>query len=503
MNEYNKEGAGRPLYIRAPQTPADPAHAIPGTPALPVAVPRPLPGGAALWGAAAVLSYPLAWYYARYVLMGAARSPAYPVFALLFLAAVEAFARVLGRRAGGESVFWAAAWLAQSVALALYGTHAGDLGAYQVLAWHLSAVYWVLCRTGMQAAGKSNAMVAVDGVTGLFVLPWTGFLLRLRALWQALRALGRGRLPRRRRLWEALAGLALAFLLAWYAAGQLGAADAHFGALVQRLLDPLRWRWDFDTTLALVLSLPVGAWLFGLVGGALRRDAPPLTESAFYRALGRAPRLPALTGNLAVGALCGVYALFFGVQCAEFAAALGAPLPLTPPEASAFAVDGFWELCRVLVLDFCALAALHFLSPAPVEAPGRRRVLLGVFCAFGLGFAGLAAAKLAAYIGLCGLTPRRVLSAWCLGLLGLGALLATLRLVRRVPAARIGLLALALSFSVLCCADIEAVCIRDHLARVQAGTMDVDWSLLRQCASGRSELEQEANARALEILRTR
>lgn len=484
MNEYNKEGAGRPLYISAPQNRA---------PALPA--PRPLPGTAGLWGTAAVLSYPLAWYYAKYVLMGAARGPAYPVFALLFVAAVEAFARALGRRAGAESPFWAVVWLAQSVALALYGTHAGDLGAYQVLAWHLTAVYWVLCRTGMQAAGKSNAMVAVDGVAGLLVLPWTGFSLRLRALWGALRALGRGRLPRRRRLWEALAGLALALLLAWFAAGQLAAADAHFAALVRGVLDPLRWRWDLDATLALVLSLPVGAWLFGLVGGALRRDAPPLTEAAFYRALGRAPRLPALTGNLAVGALCGVYALFFAVQCAEFAAALGAPLPLTPPEASAFAVDGFWELCRVLVLDFAVLAAVHFLGPAPVQAPGRRRVLLGVFCAFGLGFAGLAAAKLAAYIGLCGLTPRRVLSAWCLALLGLGALLAALRLVRPVPAARIGLLALALSFSVLCCADIEAVCIHDHLARVQAGTMDPDWSLLRQCASGRSELGRDTYTR--------
>ena len=58
--------------------------------------------------------------------------------------------------------------------------------------------------------------------------------------------------------------------------------------------------------------------------------------------------------------LCGVYTLFFAVQAAEFAAALGAPLPLTAPDAAAFAVNGFWEFCRILALDLTVLAALHF-----------------------------------------------------------------------------------------------------------------------------------------------
>ena len=476
MENINKEGAGRPLYSSAPQN-------------LP-AVPQPLPGSRVLWGAAALVSYPLAWYYTKYVFMGNSRSMGYSVFPVLFMLAVELFGRALGRKGSRETWFWALCWLVQGLALTAYACHTDVLRIWQPMVWHMTAVYYVLCRTGMQAAGKTNAMVVLDGLSGVFILPWTNILLRLRALWEALRGWVQRREHSRRRMWEALAGVVLAVVLVWFAAGQLAAADEAFGDLVERLLRPLRWDWDFFDTAALVLSIPVGMWLFGLVGGSLRRQAPPLTEEGFYRALGRAPRLPGLTANLAVGALCAVYALFFGVQCGEFAAALGAPVPLEAVEASRFAVGGFWELCRVLVLDFAVLAALHFLSPAPVDRPGRRRGLLTLFCAFGLGFVGLAAAKLGVYIRLWGLTPRRITSVWCLAVLGLAAVLALLRLWRKLPAVRIWVLAAAVSFCVLCGTNLERLSIRDHLDRVQAGA-ELDWDLLSDCAYGRPELADQ------------
>ncbi len=476
MENINKEGAGRPLYSSAPQN-------------LP-AVPQALPGGRVLWGLAALISYPLAWYYTKYVFMGSSRSIGYLVFPVLFMAAVELFSRALGRKGSRETWFWGVCWLAQGLAIHLYALHNDVLRTWQPMVWHMTAIYFVLCRTGMQAAGKANAMIVLDGLTGVFVLPWSSFFLRLRAWWELLMGWVRCRTASRRRIWEALAGVVLALLLVWFAAGQLAAADEAFGNLVDGLLRPLQWNWDLYDTVALVLSIPVGMWLFGLVGGGLRRRTPPITEEGFYRALGRAPRLPDLTANLAVGGLCAVYALFFAVQCGEFAVALGAPVPLEAVEASQFAVGGFWELCRVLVLDFAVLAALHFLSPAPVDRPGRRRVLLTLFCAFGLGFVGLAAAKLGVYIRLWGLTPRRITSAWCLGVLGLAAVLALLRLWRKLPAVRIWVLAAMVSFCVLCGTNLERISIRDHLDRVQAGA-ELDWGLLGDCAYGRPELADQ------------
>lgn len=475
MENINKEGAARPLYSSAPKN-------------LP-AVSETLPGSRTLWCVAALVSYPLAWYYTKYVLMGSWRSLGYLVFPVLFMLAVELFSRALDRRGGRETWFWGVCWLAQGVALSVYSPHTGEMTGWQSLVWHLTAVYFVLCRTGMQAAGKANAMVVLDGLSGVFILPWTGFFLRLRALWCFVRTWVRGRMCSRRRIWEVLAGVALALVLAGFAAGQLAAADETFASLVDGLLRPLRWNWGSVEWFYLFCSIPVGMWLFGLVGGGLRRSTPPLTEETFYRGLSRVPRLPAVTGHLVVGALCAVYALFFIVQCGEFAAALGAPVPLKAVEASRFAVDGFWELCRVLVLDFAVLAALHLLSPAPVDHPGRRRGALTLFCAFGLGFVGLAAAKLAVYIRLWGLTPRRITSAWCLLVLGLAAALVTVRLWRKLPAVRIWVLAAMVSFCVLCGTNIEKICLQDHLERVQAGTVaELDWDLLIDCAYGRPRL---------------
>ena len=84
--------------------------------------------------------------------------------------------------------------------------------------------------------------------------------------------------------------------VAW---GLLAAVDANFAALGQqvsdwwsRLLNNVRF---IDQLMYVLLSLPVGAWLYGLVGGSLRRKAPPTTAQQCAAvletaALCRAPR---------------------------------------------------------------------------------------------------------------------------------------------------------------------------------------------------------------------
>src|SRR5699024_7696729 len=105
-----------------------------------------------------------------------------------FLLGVSAFAQALGRAGSRNARFWAFCWLVQSAALALWNPHGSDWDIWQVLAWHLTAVYWVLARTGMQAAGKANAMILLDGVAGLITLPFGQFFLRLRIMWGAVSA---------------------------------------------------------------------------------------------------------------------------------------------------------------------------------------------------------------------------------------------------------------------------------------------------------------------------
>ena len=230
--------------------------------------------------------------------------------------------------------------------------------------------------------------------------------------------------------------LVLTAVLCSFAAAQLAAADVHFAALGIWL--PALWQNFWSARLLselfnILLSLPVGAWLFGLVYGAARRDGPPCDGPAFYKALAPYKRLPRLTCGIATGALCALYSLFFALQLAEWTAAMGGP-GLTAPEASAFAVDGFWELLRIQLLDIAVLAGVHFLAKRPLP-----KVLAALFCGFGVAFALLAGAKLAAYIRLFGFTPRRVAAGWFLTVLLVWGVLLLVRVFKPIPAARIGI----------------------------------------------------------------
>ena len=427
----------------------------------------------------AVLMYPLAYLYIRGVAF-AKEYPGWgmPVFAVLFLLYTELAARRAGRTAAKETPVWAGCWLALSVALPLFGYQPEPLGGWQGMVWHLYAVWYVLARCGMLAQGHSGSLVLLDGLAGVFRLPFGNFFLRVRTVFSALKTGLHGRIKVRKAL-RVLATVALTLALCGTAWGLLAAADANFAALGQSVAD---W-WNsllnnikfIDTLMYILLSLPVGAWLYGLVFGALRRTEPPTTAAQCTAALEHARIVPRSTATVAVAALCGVYALFFAVQAGEWFAA--APLGLSAPDAAAFAVDGFWELQKILLLNFGVLAGVHFLGRAPLP-----KALAAVFCGFGLAFAALAAGKLAVYVVLYGLTPRRVIAGWFLGVLAVWCVLALVRVFRAIPAAKLAIFTAALSFTVLSCVNVKQRVIDVNLARYEAGIDEtLDWGVLWEC----------------------
>lgn len=137
---------------------------------------RPLyssvPKNQCFWPWAVVGSYPLAYFYLRCILFGEVgryRGWAMTAFAVVFLLAIEAAARVCRRTAARETPLWAACWLALSVTLAVPG-HFYFLGLVQELAWHLLAIWCVLARFGMLAQGHTG-VVGPAGCLGRVLHP--------------------------------------------------------------------------------------------------------------------------------------------------------------------------------------------------------------------------------------------------------------------------------------------------------------------------------------------
>lgn len=458
MTELPKEGAGRPLYESAPKI----APAVPAAPYV--------------W--AALASYPLAWLYVKKLLfLNLFEGFWLLIFAVLFLAGVEVLARALHRPAGKETPLWAGCWLVLSVVMPLWG-YQNTLSDWQMLVWHLFAVWFVLARCGMLAQGYTGSLCFLDALAGLLVLPFGNFFRRIGTIAAGIASLGRHRV-RLRQTGVAAVTAALTLLLCGTAWGLLSAADPNFAAVGQQVQRWLATLLDGPTVVenlfVFLLSLPVGAWLYGLVAGALRRQTPPCTGERFYAALEPLRVLPAVTANTVVGALCAIYGLFFILQALEWLAA--APLGLTAPQASTFAVDGFWELLRILLLDFCVLAAVRFLGRHPLP-----RMLAALFCLFGIAFAALAGAKLAVYIRLYAFTPRRVVAGWFLCVLAVWAVLLLVRVFRVIPAARVGLAVLAVSFVLLSCVDLESRVVQWNIERYKAGVdAELDLDVLQDC----------------------
>lgn len=446
MEQRNIEGAQRPQSTAAP-------------------IFQPIPT-ALLWAAAA--SWPLAYLYTRGILFHQGFAGwAMPAFALAFLVWVEGTARALHRPAAGEAPLWAGCWLVLSAVMPLWGYQSGGLGDWQILAWHLFAIWFVLARCGMLAQGGTGGLVFLDALAGLFTLPWPHFADRLRAVWQLLR---RG--VNKNRLLSGALTLLLTLTVFAFAWSQLSAADRHLGELTAWVSGWFHVREE-NFIFWFLFSLPVGAWLYGLLSGALRRQQPPVTPAAFYAGLAPYRRLPRVTAHAVLGALCGLYGLFFALQLGEWLSASWSGL--TAPHAAAFAVDGFWELFRILLLNFSVLAVLALLAP---RAPARPLTLL--FCAFGPAFALLAAAKLGVYVALYGLTPRRVLAGWFLLVLLVWAMLALVRQFRPIPAARIAIFTLAVSFVALSCVNVHQRVIEFNLWQYEQGWVQtLDTNLLR------------------------
>lgn len=458
MTEFPKEGAGRPLYESAPKI----------TPAVPAAP--------YLW--AAVASYPLAWLYVKKLLLVNLFEGFWLLlFAVVFVAGVEGMARALHRTAARETPLWAGCWLVLSAVMPLWG-YQNTLSDWQMLVWHLFAVWFVLARCGMLAQGYTGSLCFLDALAGLLVLPFGNFFRRIGTIGAGIYTMGRHRV-RLRQVGLAVATALITLLLCSTAWGLLSAADPNFAAVGRQarlwLSSLLNGPSMVENFVVFLLSLPVGAWLYGLVAGSLRRQEAPWAGERFFKALEPLRVLPSVTANIAVGALCVVYGLFFVLQALEWLAA--APLGLTAPQASSFAVDGFWELLRILLLNFCILAVVRFLGRRPLP-----RVLAVLFCLFGVAFAGLAGAKLTVYIRLYAFTPRRVVAGWFLCVLAVWAVLLLVRMFRVIPAARIGLAVLVVSFVLLSCVDLESRVIRANIGRYQAGVdEELDLDVLRDC----------------------
>lgn len=370
--------------------------------------------------ACALLMYPAAYIYI--VCFGSRNDRLwFGVFVLLFIGITEILNR--GRPRPKESWVWLGCVLLMSACVAFGWGRVWEYGLTMLMV-HPLAVWWVLSRSGRLAEGESGHLLPLDAVNGFFTIPFGNFALRIRCIVQGLRGRGRGESTDKKRPWAALLAVLAALLLLNGALTELAEADQGFGKLTADILD--LFSFDLGDHFAtyvfrFIVSLPVGAWIFGLIAGSLRTDEEKLRAQA-AAVNGFMPRLRAVPERLwtvVMAVFAAVYLLFFAVQSGYLFGAFSRTLPEDFTVAQ-YAREGFFELCRVMAINFSLLYLVSRSSARPLREDKVQRIAATLLIAAGMVFAVIAMSKLVLYIMCFGFTPKRLQSSWLVLLLFMG-----------------------------------------------------------------------------------
>ena len=370
---------------------------------------------------------------------------------VLFVAAFLAWGVCIGltkKPKGKMHWFWAAVTVLIGLAITLKRCNATD--GWGFLALHGAAAFWAISFCGADRGGEDAFGFAWDCLDAFLLLPFGNFFGRIQDAVSSLAGLakpanGEEGKKMRRDFWLAVLCLVLALPLLVLVTNLLGQADAGFENMVHDFQKLFQWNLSehFREECSLfAIGLPVGAYLYGLLRGAARRENAPVLSAAQLEKL---RVLPGTGANLVLGLFCGVYFLFFGVQAGNLFAVFSGHIPGTLT-ASDYARSGFFQLCTVMAINFFLIWLLSLLTK-PNRVGKWPQALLMVQSIF---LAVTAGAKLWLYIARFGFTPLRLLSAWAVLVLAAGCLLMLYTLGSGKKTFRLWLYLAAGTFTALC-----------------------------------------------------
>ena len=326
------------------------------------------------------------------------------VFAVVFCAGVELLFRDRCRSA--ESFVWLACmWL---MIIAVDFTENRVWGEYSYIIIHLFAVYWVCVRSGCTAGGGSSIYMPADCLRAFVIVPAKNFFFRIRTIWYGLTHRHQGRDKLTAAVFAAAAAVAGCIIL-FFAGRLLAAADDAFGRIVENVLNVFSGNF-MEVIMRFALSLPIGAYLAGLAVGCNRQNPQTETQRGekYAQSLKRVRKVPDIVWTVIVTVFCVFYAGFFAIQARYLFGAFSHTLPENFTVAQ-YARQGFFEMCRVMALNFLLLLLVMKTS---VSGGRGLKIVSTVLLFESVLFAVVAMSKLVLYISCFGFTPLRLESSW-------------------------------------------------------------------------------------------
>ena len=176
----------------------------------------------------------------------------------------------------------------------------------------------------------------------------------------------------------------------------------------------------------IIWSLPVGAYLFGLISSCILSEKPFISYDGCREFFLKKKVIPLISIRLTTAALLALYLVFFIFQLSDLPTVLAAP---TAQSSCEYAVRGFWNFFRIMGLNIILILALNFLIQKENTSSTKidTYILLFTTICFNL----LACLKLGLYFFTYGYTERRVIALWLLVAIFISLILMMIRMHKK------------------------------------------------------------------------
>lgn len=403
------------------------------------------------------------------------------VFTFLYAGTVLLYAKTKQIKPAKASWYWLAVLLFTGAAYSLWPS--GSLGGWQGLLLFGAAVYWVASLFGGLLTGKSSNYLLLDGINLLFAVPFKNFACAFKGLkgfsaQKQPEEKGRRQVVLRRVSGVVLGAVICVPLLAILLPMLLSADGGNFAALTKGLAQLLNNFFSqlFNTTwlnpVFIVLAFPVGLYLCGLVAGlAHKRYTANVDVKRAEKNIAGLRILPTSTVVTVLTAVSLLYIVFIASQAPYFFSAFAGKRPEGYEVYSQYAVSGFFELCRISIINLGLLVALNTFCRIPRGQSRVLRLLNIALACLTLLVVCTAFSKMALYIQAYGLSPRRVLTSVFMVFLAAVCIFTIILQFKQFSIVR---LALATGTAMLCLLgliNMDAIIVNYNAARYVNGTL--------------------------------
>ena len=370
------------------------------------------------------ISYPIAFLY-TYVLLPSyndgSQSVITAIFTLLFCASAELFYHK--QKATKESFIWLGSIVVLLVSMLLGRNQVWGNGL-ALFFIHCYAVYWLMSRSGRLMEKVSGPLAPLDIINGYFVFPFKHFFLRIKVLWMTVTS-GMKKRENRESGISAWIAVAVGLVLFFLAGSLLASADETFNRIVGDLLKYFNFEMFSEILIRFIVSIPVGAYLFGLVIGTGREDTSILRKKKdlILQKTDELRKVPVKVWTIILTGFCTMYLVFFIIQGSYIFGAFTRTLPEGFTVAQ-YARQGFFELCKIMALNFLLLWIVIKSSKDDIRNYRFGMVMCSMILIESILFSVTAFSKIILYISCFGFTPLRIQSSWLVFVLFCGSVLA-------------------------------------------------------------------------------